>query len=579
MKQSGIQLRRYLYLATVLGGLGVVHPAFAQIPPDLTIPGSADPGRVLENQKPAPVPQQDLEAAPQPKKAVPQVPPGMENVKFTLKDLSVDHMTAYSPLEIAKYYQPYIGREITVAQLFQIMGAIQQKYLDDGYALTKVVIPNQNIKDGHVRFDVIEGHVGDVEIGEDIPPSPVIDDAVRQIKDMRPLNVKKLERIMLIVNDLPDLNVSAVLANPVDPKGVEPGTVRLIFKKNPNDEKVASISVDDYGSVFTGPWEGKANARLFNLGPNYSEFNFSALGTAPLSEQRLISGSYSLPLFGVSGTKLTLSASNAWTQPGSSLKELEIKGNSQSLDANISYPVIRQRDMTLTIDGGYEWKNARTKVLGEELYDDRLRIVKTGLNFNFTDRWAGYNVMDVHYSHGLNIMGARESGSDNLSRQFGKSDFSKFEFVAGRLQALPANFEIFALLNAQYTRDPLLSSEEFGFGGGQVGRGYDPSEITGDKGVSASLELRYRTTLNAFKTTFAVQPYIFYDIGKVWNIDPGAKDELSAASTGAGLRVDLGNDWNMDFNLATPLTKSADHEPGYENDLGARALFSLTRNF
>ena len=235
--------------------------------------------------------------------------------------------------------------------------------------------------------------------------------------------------------------------------------------------------------------------------------------------------------------------------------------------------------MTLRVDAGIEWKNARTDILAEELYDDRLRILKAGLNFNATDSWAGYSVLDVHYSQGLNLFGVREAGSINLSREDGRPDFKKFEMLAGRIQALPWNLELYAIVSGQYSFDPLLSSEEFGFGGGQVGRGYDSSEITGDRGVAASVELRYNTEAPLFGKTLTLQPYAFYDIGKVWNIDEDAKDKVSAASVGLGTRFNFGNDWSADLNFAVPMTRSADNEPKYQNDLGARVLFSLTKSF
>ncbi|PZQ44602.1 MAG: hypothetical protein DI551_09790 [Micavibrio aeruginosavorus] len=544
---------------------------------DMVLPGSVDPGRALENQERKPVPDRSLETEVRPKAAVPLTPAGAENLKFVLKHVWYEGMTAYEPQELQALYNEHLGKEISVATLFDIMAKVQQKYLDDGYALTKVVIPNQNIQGGEVRLAVIEGHVSEVEIAPDIRPSPVIDDAIKRIKDMHPLNVRTLERLMLILNDLPDLDVSAVLATPKAQE--EAGGVRLVLQKSPSADQRGIVALDDHGSVFSGPVQMRATGNIFHVGPAYSKASVTLFSAMPIDEQKSGSLSYSTPVFGASGAMATLSSSLTHTEPGSSLSILDIKGVSQSNEVNISYPLIRQRDMTLNIDGGFEWKNARTKILGEELYDDRLRILKTGLNLNFTDAWAGYNVADIHYSQGLDILGVRESGSEYLSRLDGKSDFHKFEMLVGRIQALPNNFELYGVVNGQYALDPLLSSEEFGFGGGQIGRGYDPSEITGDHGVAASFEVRYNTEVPIFKTSVLAQPYIFYDIGKIWNIDNGADDKISAASTGFGVRATLNQGWNMDLNLAIPMTRSADQEPKYQTDVGGRVLFSLSKSF
>lgn len=545
----------------------------------MDLPGSADPGRVLDDQRPLPKPDATLEADAPKKEAVPLVPEGAENIRFILYSVWFEGMTAYDPASFRPLYADKVGSEISVADLFQIMAKVQQKYLDDGYALTKVVIPNQNIENGEVRLAVIEGHVGRVEIDPNIRPSPVIDDAAARIVAMRPLNVKTLERIMLILNDLPDAGVSAVLASENDPVRQAPGTVRMILQSNKKVEKIVSLAFDNHGSKFTGPWQGKASGRLAHIGPNYSELGVTALAAAPLNEQKSGAVSYSLPLFGASGATLNITTSVTKTEPGSDLALLDIKGASHAYDMAVSYPIIRQRDMTLRADAGFEFKNSRTRILDEELYDDRLRIAKAGLNFNMLDSWAGYNVFDVHYAQGLDIFGVREAGSEFLSRQDGRPDFKKIEMLAGRIQALPHDFEVYGIVSGQYAFDPLLSSEEFGFGGGQIGRGYDSSEITGDHGVAASVEVRYNKTIRAFNLSLTLQPYVFYDIGKVWNIDPSAKDHMSGASTGVGLRVSFGDDWSADINLARPLTRSADNEPKYQNGLGARLLLSLSKAF
>ena len=576
MNRSLVKHKNAICLAALAAGLVVSCPAFAGA--GVSLPGSVDPGRSLDNVAPrAPVkPDGDVQAPPQ--RAVPLVPEGVENLTFILQDVAVDGMTAYAPSDITPFYARHIGQKISVATLFEIMAAIQQKYLDDGYALTKVVIPNQDIQAGKVRFAVIEGHVSEVHVEGDLSQAPVIEDAILKIRNMMPLNVKKLERIMLILNDLPDVDVSAIIAAPVNPSAQKPGAVRLILQKNPSSDVLASIRFDNHGSVFTGPLQASGDVTLPLPGLTYSALNISGTVTAPLKEQKVGAVRYTVPVFGVSGTEITMTVSKSGTEPGSSLGPLNIKGESHSANIQISYPLIRRRDMTLRVDGGFEWKNARTKILGEEFYDDRMRILRTGLNLNFSDGWAGYNLFDLHASQGIEAFGVRKAGSENLSREKGRPDFRKAEFTAGRLQSF-GRFEILGMMSGQYTNDALLSSEEFGFGGGRMGRGYDPSEITGDRGIALSFEVRMREQVQMYGRTFALQPYAFYDIGKVWNIDAGAKDNVSAASTGLGVRFDVAPGWGGDINLALPLTRSADNEPKYQDTVGSRILFSISKSF
>ena len=565
------------YLAALLAGFAVT-PAFGQIP------GPADPARVISDQElptrrfdegqrsAAPVVTQD---------PVVTVPEGADRITFPFRALAVDGMTAYSAEQIETLYAEYVGQDITLATLFGIMGRLQKKYLDDGYALSKVTIPDQNLKEEVTRLHVIEGHVAEVEIGPGIAPSPALDDAIARIKAMRPLNTVRLERILLLLNDLPGVKLSAILATLSDDKtrAAQPGAVRLILQKIALEPTHGRVSVDNYGSDFAGPFQATVNGHVTDIGIANSDLNLTLSATKPLREQRYGALRYDFPIWGISGAKLAFSAIVARTEPGDSLRILDIEGKSKAITAALSYPFIRQRDRTLTVDGALAYKDANTDLLGSELYDDRLRIASIGANYSFSDSTRGFNALDLHFAQGLDIAGARDAGSFNLSRADGRPDFSKFEFFAGRVQALPGDFELYGLVSGQYAFNPLLSSEEFGFGGGQVGRGYDPSEITGDRGVSASVELRYKKQMTALNQDVVAQPYVFFDAGKVWNIDRGAKDGISAMSAGIGTRLHIDESWDSNISLAVPLTKNVDNPPGYSSPEGPRILVSLSYSF
>lgn len=132
-------------------------------------------------------------------------------------------------------------------------------------------------------------------------------------------------------------------------------------------------------------------------------------------------------------------------------------------------------------------------------------------------------------------------------------------------------------VKGQYTNTPLLSGEEFGFGGSQNGRAYDVSEISGDNGVSATLELRYADILGGLFLESDL--YGFYDFGKVWNIDPLSKDKQSASAAGFGIRGELPAGLSVNAYIAFPLTKSIDSPPQYAGPDGPRVMFSLRQSF
>lgn len=541
-----------------------------------TLPSSADPSRELNTPK-AKVPefqQAQPQQLPTQTSSV-NAPAGSEKVFFDLKSITLEGMTAYSKADMEKIYAADVGHKISVYRLFEIMNAIQSKYLKDGYALTRVTMPDQDIADGNVTFTVIEGYAAEVTLDPAFEKSAVLDDAVAHIKAMRPLNTKQLEKLLLTINDLPGLNASAVLASLEGPPVV--GGVRLILKKNDEKTYAAILSANNHGSRFSGPTQLVASGRKANVLSPFDELSATLSAAIPMTEMRYVGVKYQRPIWGAHGLNLALEGSMGRTVPGASLKALDVKGQSQSAKVTLSYSPIRQRDETLELKTSFEARQSKTDFSGFELYDDRLRIVSLGATYNMADQYDGMNAFELTYSQGLNLFGVREAGSPDLSRADGKPDFHKIYASVGRLQALPMQFEFLGIVQGQYAFEPLLASEEFGFGGGQIGRGYDPSEITGDKGMALSLELRRNVTL--YNANFALQPYAFYDIGQVWNIDPSAKDRISGASTGIGIRVGTAYGWSGDINLAVPLTKNPDNPPKYTNGNSPRILISVQKAF
>jgi hemolysin activation/secretion protein len=543
-----------------------------------SIPSAADPSRAISGTQDNTLDFDKAEPKQAPEKLpiAPNAPEGSDKAFFILKTIDFKGMTAYSIEDIEEIYRKDLGQKISVTRLFEIMNSIQKRYLDDGYSLSRVGMPTQDISGGIVTFQVIEGYAEEVTFEGEMASNPVLEDALLRISSLRPLNTKKLERILLLLNDFPDFNVSAILGAVKSPNPA-PGAIRLTLKQNPTLRSTASIGVNNYGSEFSGPFQIVSTLKQPKILSSFDELSATISAAIPLREMKYIGVKYQRPLWGASGLLWGIEATLGKTAPGSTLEDLVVKGKSDSLKTYVSYPVIRQRDETLRIMTGMEMKHTHTDLLFDELYDDHLSIFSAGATYNSSDSYKGLNALEVTYTQGLGIFGASQAGADNLSRSEGKPEFQKFFASIGRVQALPYNFDILTTIQGQYTADPLLSSEEFGFGGGQSGRGYDPSEITGDKGIAATIELRKNMSLPS--RNMAIQVYGFYDFGKVWNIDPGSKDRLSAASSGLGVRAGLPSGWSADVNMAIPLTRTPENPPKYTSGKSPRALLSIQKKF
>jgi hypothetical protein len=85
--------------------------------------------------------------------------------------------------------------------------------------------------------------------------------------------------------------------------------------------------------------------------------------------------------------------------------------------------------------------------------------------------------------------------------------------------------------------------------------------------------LRYNTAQN----NLFLQPYAFYDVGRVWDRDNAiAKDrKRSLSSAGMGLRFSLGDHFSGSFEAAQPLTR----EVATQRSEDPRYFFTLAAQF
>jgi len=559
-----------LFFCIVALSIGVEN-SFAQIP------SSVDPTRQAFQEDASS--QYNLKKQKKLQSHVPEISDEKLLLRFQLNSLEVKGASAFSHDQFATFYQNHLGQDISLADLFQIVTEIQQLYLDKGFSLSKVSIPEQHIQDGNITFEVIEGYVSSVEIDDELRNIDMIDNFVAAVLAMKPLNVKKLERMLLIMNDRPSVKVTSVLSDLDNFK--ESGAIKLILQDARNKDDLnpvsGSVMFNNYGSVFSGPGRIEGSINLKNAGINLSDIKLEARTTTSLPESQQLSFEYTQPVFGILGTTIGVNASVSFINPGSSLDKLDVMGRSRTINFSIDYPLIRQRDENLVLGTSFTYTNSETDLLQTEITNDKLRVLKAKLAYSKADRWRGLNFMNLSISKGLNILNASKEKDTNLSRQDGEPQFHKLMVSYTRFQSLPKNLSLSFSMSGQHTPNPLLSSEEFGFGGINFGRGYDASEITGDRGISANIELRYDKALSQYDLN--LQPFIFYDIGKVWNIDPGAKDKTSAASAGIGFRLRHDNGWSLDTTLAKPLTLNTSSPPKYTNKDGVRFLLQLKNEF
>jgi len=258
-----------------------------------------------------------------------------------------------------------------------------------------------------------------------------------------------------------------------------------------------------------------------------------------------------------------------------------------------AYPLIRTQEKNLTLGAGFDFVNQKTDLL-IPIARDRLRVLWARADFDAVDlrsrrpKWRVSGTLELR--HGIDVFDASEtcpqSGCSDGSTPQARIDADPTAMVVrfnGTAElGLFNSLAVAVSPRAQYAFDKLLSFEQFTLGNYTVGRGYEPSIITGDSGVGVAVELRGPRLSPFQRMPLSIQPYAFGDAAWAWTRgslledQPGAHwhDPRHLKSVGAGVRGEFGDRAAIDMSLAVPID-----EAGLLNERrkpGPRFLLTLT---
>lgn len=478
-----------------------------------------------------------------------------QNHPFVLKQVIVEGATVYNNADLAAFYQPYLGKTVTLASLQTPTKLITDKYRNAGYALSTATIPQQVVKNGIVYIQVTEGYVQNIYVNGAGRITKQIMGYANNLKTARPLTIKIWQRYIGLINLTPGVRSTYKLVQSTD----NPSAYNLSFTVTPWRVK-PFLAYTNRGTYYLGP----ARAIIGGLATSFLRSGDQTTGQVlftPFSrELSQVVVTHSTPL-GNNGIELNFISNYSHTLPDFILSPNDTSGTNSYFYSGLSYPLLITNTKNFTILGGFAINNGKSFSFDDQLYADRLRDGILGASYSFSDTLLGHaqNLITASLTQGFNILSATVTGSPSLSFVNGRSNFTKINFYASRLQTLPHNFSILVAGQGQKAFNPLLTEEQFSYGGPDFGRAYDPAEIAGDNGLSGRAELRYDMKLTN-KLITHVQYFTFYDIGKVWVYETVIQlPEVSASSAGLGLRAQHGNFLTGSIEVDKPLTKPVDN--------------------
>jgi hemolysin activation/secretion protein len=464
--------------------------------------------------------------------------PAVETISFSLKEIKITGATIFKPEEFLPLYQPYLDKQITFADLGLIAQKIKDKYKENGFLTTTVYIPEQEIKDGSVEIRVAEGKMGSLGIeGNRWFKSPLIEKYFHTKKN-EIININKVQRDILRLNQNPDIEVKTVIA-----AGEQPETSDVTLKIKDKFPWHTGIGFDNQGTRLTGKLRSAQYFRSANAtGAGDSLFLNTVYSTLTLGE----SLSYTIPI-STYGTKFSFDATYFKMKIGKEFKASEISGVTQIYTPHISWELALSELFTANANAGMEIKAIKKRTEETVTSNDQLRTPYFSFDFSEIDNF-GETSFSPKFNFGTeDFLGASERGHPTATRAKTGGFFFKYEQSLRRIQRMPFKSYLSIDSRFQATSHTLPSSEQIQLGGENSIRGYPEGDYLADIGASLRLDWNFPSgwTNSALKIpkSCRIEPLVFTDLGygKLKKILSGERKNKFLMGVGGGFKLRLYN--------------------------------------
>lgn len=444
--------------------------------------------------------------------------------RVAIRELRFDGISVFPAETLHAAVGDALKTPLDLAGLREIANRISQYYRDNNYPFARAVLPRQNLADGVLKVNVLEGVYGNINTRSETPElAEAVRPFVGALKAGEVINGSALERTMLLIEDLP-----GITSVPVMRPGETTGTGNLDVGVRATPRTQGRLSLDNHGSRASGEYrlnaQWQAN-RILTVGDRLS---LNAL----YSDEGLWLGriGYERPL-GYRGARGELA--HARTEYNLRSPFDAFTGTADITSLTLRYPLIRQQTTNLGLSVGYQYK----------ALDDRFDDI------SYQQRYSHNTPLSLQFDHRDALGGGGVTFGNitltpghlsNASPETLEGSYTHMSLRISRQQRLPEAFSLLATLEGQWADTPLDSSERQSLGGARSVRAYPQGELSASRAWLTQFELRYRAS-------DALSPYLFYEHGQ--RIGFAAETSESLSGGGLGLRYTIAG-WRLGAAMA-----------------------------
>ena len=480
---------------------------------------------------------------------------------FNIWEYQVSGNTLLENSSIEKTVYPFLGPDKSIEDVENARVELETLYKDAGYPTVIIDIPEQDVSNGVVALEVVEGRIDRLRVSgsryfslgrirKSVPA--LAEGEVPYLPDVQ-------EQLQALNTESADRSVT-----PVFRAGRTPGTVEVDLRVKDELPLHGGIEVNGRNSADTTRSRLVADIRYDNL---WQRAHSVALTyqTSPedTDEVEVIAGTYVMPVGGAGDRLAFYAISSESDSDVASAGALAVIGEGTIIGTRWIKPLAPLPGYFHNFTFGADYKDfdEGTELVGADTLETPINYTK------FSTQYSGTLLNEsaqTSFSAGIDFA---PRGLGNKEKEFEEKRFEatpNFAFLTGSFSheyRFDNGIRLKGATQGQLAGEPLISNEQFSVGGAESVRGYHESEILGDDGLQASLEVHTPAWVlpwelgNLHALAFADGAYI-----KLHDTLPGTDDSDEIYGAGFGLRLDGGRVFKAALDLAWPFrdTESVD---------------------
>lgn len=514
-----------------------------------------------------------------------------DQLHFRIEHLVIDGNTLLAADAIDHLLAPARGEARSLSDVLAAVRRMRDAYRENGYEAVQVILPEQDVSGGVIRLLVIEPRISEIRVESGAKSDAAGNGSSLDASDIErilpPLrigqtpNVRAIDAAVRLANENPARRIQVELESAAD------NSILARAKVEAFPQLAWFSRLDDTGSSATG--RTRVSLGFQHAGIAGGDHLIAAQVTRSVERPR-DNGSYSLgyriPFFEERLT-LDLVAGHSATGTGTTATPagpLQFTGRGDILAARLTRQLPPGGPWEHSIFGGIDYKaitsicsvgNFGAEGCGSAGVSLTLQPASLGYSAKYADEGMQFRA-EATYSRNLS-RSTRQQDLFDQARAGAKPNYEVLRAQGELVAGLGGGWQARGILALQDASHPLVTAEQFGLGGANSIRGYGERVQTNDSG--------WRLSAEAYTPGFgdllglpagSIRAVVFHDAGatKRNNVQPGEASKTRLASTGLGLRMAFGKNFQGQMDWAKAQVASDKVQAGDD-----RVHMSVTLNW